>query len=115
MMETCGARCLESGGLRFRHAADRRKPDDESSVCHASIQSNLFTALLESTMRHVSWLLRCLSVVGLFASISMPAGNVRAADVQDELQQRQVQLTNALKKYVRRASVSPMEWVLEVA
>lgn len=55
-------------------------------------------------MRHVSWLLRCLSVVGLFASISMPAGNVRAADVQDELQQRQVQLTNALKK-VREAVV----------
>ena len=55
-------------------------------------------------MSNFSWLLRCLSIVALSISLAMPAGETRAADVQDELQQRQMQLANALKK-VREAVV----------
>ncbi len=55
-------------------------------------------------MSNFSWLLRCLSLAALSASLAMPVGEVQAGDAADELQQRQVQLSNSLKK-VREAVV----------
>jgi len=55
-------------------------------------------------MSNFSWLLRCLSLAALSVSLAMPVGEARAADVQDEVQQRQLQLSNALEK-VRAAVV----------
>ena len=55
-------------------------------------------------MSNFSWLLRCLTLAVLSASLAMPAGQARAAEVQDELQQRQIQLSDALTK-VREAVV----------
>ena len=59
-------------------------------------------------MGNISWLLRCLFLAALLAFTAMPSGEAPAADVQDELQQRQVQLSNALKK-VREAVVGVSE------
>ncbi|MEJ7592666.1 MAG: trypsin-like peptidase domain-containing protein [Planctomycetaceae bacterium] len=55
-------------------------------------------------MSNFSWLFRCLSLAALSASLAMPVGEAQAADAADELQQRQVQLSNSLKK-VREAVV----------
>ncbi len=55
-------------------------------------------------MSNFSWLFRCLPLAALIASSAISAGKVPAAAVPDALQQRQIQLSNALKK-VRQAVV----------
>lgn len=55
-------------------------------------------------MSNFSWLLRCLSLAALSVSLAMPVGSAQAAEVQDELQQRQIQLSHALN-IVREAVV----------
>lgn len=55
-------------------------------------------------MSNFSWLVRCLSLTALLASVAMPLCEAQAAETVDELQQRQLQLTRALEK-VRAAVV----------
>ncbi len=55
-------------------------------------------------MSNSFWRFRCLSIAALLASITMSSGEIVAAGVPDELQQRQVQLSTALKN-VRAAVV----------
>ncbi len=55
-------------------------------------------------MSKFSFLFRYLCLVGVLVSIAAPSSGIHAADVSDELQQRQTQLSSALKK-VRDAVV----------
>lgn len=55
-------------------------------------------------MNRFSWLIRSVCIAGFVAALTILPSGVQSADIPDELQQRQSQLTSALKK-VREAVV----------